>query len=429
MTWSLVAALGDEHGEDLLHLLTCAECREAAAAVLRSGDGLAAALVPDYDPVFRRLEAGNVYLIEEARRRYGEAGRMVAELRTLPPKQRRKVAGQARFARQDVLEFLLLESEVAQEDDPADAVSLGRLAESLVRRLQWPDAIQEAAARARAQMLTAGAYRLAGDLRMADTLLRLTLPSLADASVRGAYCRTLALLRWDQGHTEEAIALFQRGAEVLGEDGLHEEAALCVVPLGLLYLEQGATGRALELLIPMKLLDPSARRGLAARAALALAQALAELNMPADAHVALQGAYRLYNQVRNETGQVRLYWLESRVLARLGDGEQALALLEQVLAKLLAGDLVAEAAVAAVELAGLLASLGRTEEIPGRLAGPRARCDRNRYLYRASNTLARLVAAAEAGDESLPQRAQRYTHALRQALRLGNHRVEPPPAA
>ena len=80
MTWSLVAALGDEHGEDLLHLLTCAECRAAAAAVLRAGDGLASALVPDYDPLLaipriRRnlnLEVGTI--IPRGARRGGGAG-------------------------------------------------------------------------------------------------------------------------------------------------------------------------------------------------------------------------------------------------------------------------------------------------------------------------------------------------------------------
>jgi tetratricopeptide (TPR) repeat protein len=429
MTWQLVAALGDEHGEDLLHLLTCPECRDAAAAVLRAGGGLAGALVPNYDPVFRRLEAGNVFLLEEARRRRGEAGRLVAELRTLPPKQRRKIAEQERFEREDVQELLLLESEAVLEDDPQEAVSLGRLADSLARRLAWDDSTQGAVARARAQVLTAGAYRLAGDFSRADTLLRLAIPYLMDASVRGAYCRTLALLRWEEGNIEEAIALFQRGTEILGEEELAEEAALCVVPLGLLYLEQGATGRALELLLPMKLLDPSARRGLAVRAALGLALALAELQMPADARVALQGAYRLYDQIRQPLDQVRLYWIESRVLARLGEPEQALILVEQVLAKLLAEKLVPEAALAAVEMMGLLASLGRTGEIPDRLAVPRDLCARDWGLRRATSTLNRLAAAAAAGDQALPQRAQRYTYALRQTLRLGYHRVEPPPAA
>jgi tetratricopeptide (TPR) repeat protein len=429
MTWQLVAALGEEHGDDLLHLLTCPECRESAAAVLRAGDGLAGALVQDYEPVFRRLEAGNVFLLEEARRRRGEAGRLVAELRTVPPKQRKKVAEQERFERQDVQELLLLESEAVLEDDPQEAVSLGRLADSLAQRLRWEDSTQGAVARARAQVLTAGAYRLAGDFSRADTLLRLAIPYLMDASVRGAYCRTLALLRWEEGNVEEAIALLQRGAEILSEEELTAEAALCVVPLGLLFLEQGATGRALELLLPMKMLDPSARRGLTARAALGLAQALAELQMPADARIALQGAYRLYDQIRQPLDQVRLYWSESRVLARLGETGQALALVEQVLAKLLAEKRVPEAALAAVEMAGLLAALDRTGEIPDRLAMLRELCARDWRLKRAASTLNRLAASAEAGDPALPQRAQRYTQALRQTLRLSYHRIEPPPAA
>ncbi|HYG65701.1 MAG TPA: hypothetical protein VEL74_24165, partial [Thermoanaerobaculia bacterium] len=412
-------------GAELLHLLTCPECREAAAAVLRAGDGVPGVPVPDYDPMFRRLEANLVHL-EEERRRYGEAARLATELCSLPPKERERAVKSLRFARADVLNALLREGEARQEAAPAEAVVLGRLAIGLAGRLSWPDAGQKAAARARALILTAGFCRLAGQESLAAVLLRRAVPWLVEPRVRGDYCRTLALLRWQQGRTEEAIALFQRGARVLDEAGLPEEAARCKVPLGLLYTEQGAVRRALEMFLSMELLDPHARPGLAARACLALALGLVDIDMAADARAALRGAHRIYGQIRADLEQVRVYWLEGRVLASLGETEQALALMEQIFAKLFAEGLVAEAAVAGVELAGLLASLGRAGEIVERLGEVRRACAADLSLQRAVETLAW---AASAAGSSLAERASCSAFALRVALRLAGNRVEPPPAA
>ncbi|HYG62378.1 MAG TPA: hypothetical protein VEL74_07340, partial [Thermoanaerobaculia bacterium] len=206
LTWRLATALRHDDGAELLHLLTCPECRDAATAVLRAGDGIPGVPVPDYDPMFRRLEANLVHL-EEERRRHGEAARLVAELCSLPPKEREKAIKSLRFERADVLHALLREGEARQEAAPAEAVALGRLAVGLARRLSWPEAGQKAAARARALILTAGFCRLAGQESLAADLLRRAIPWLAEPRVRGDYCRTLALLRWQQGRTEEAIAL------------------------------------------------------------------------------------------------------------------------------------------------------------------------------------------------------------------------------
>jgi tetratricopeptide (TPR) repeat protein len=428
LTWRLATALNHDDGAELLHLLTCPECREAAAAVLRAGDGVPGVPLPDYDPMFRRLEANLVHL-EEQRRRHGQAARLVAELLPLPHKEREKAVKSLRFERADVLNALLLEGEAWQDVNAAEAVSLGRLAVSLAGRLSWPEAGQKAAAKARALILTAGFCRLAGQESLATTLLSRAISFLDEPRVRGDYCRTLALLRWQQGRTEESIALFQRGARVLDEAGLPEEAARCRVPLGLLYMEQGEVRRALEMFLCLELLDPEAHPGLAARACLALALGLVDIGMAGDARMALQGAYRIYGRIRTDLEQVRVYWLESRVLARLGETEQALVLADQVMAKLLAEGLPAEAAVAGVELAGLLASLGRAGEVAERLAEVRRACASDLHLSRATETLAWAAEAAGWKVSPLAELASRSAFAMRVALRLAGNRVEPPPAA
>jgi hypothetical protein len=186
----------------------------------------------------------------------------------------------------------------------------------------------------------------------------------------------------------------------------------------------------MEMFLGLELLNPEERPGLAARACLALALGLAEISMAGDARLAVQGAYRIYGRIRTESEQVRVYWLESRVLARLGETEQALALVEQVMAKLLAEGLAAEAAVAGVEMAGLLASLGRSGEVADRLLAVRQACAADYLrLLRGGEALAWAVTAAGWKDSPLPEQASRAAFAARSALRLAGNRVEPPPAA
>jgi hypothetical protein len=106
-------------------------------------------------------------------------------------------------------------------------------------------------------------------------------------------------------------------------------------------------------------------------------------------------------------------------------------LLESVLARLLAEGLVAEAAVASVEAAGLLASLGRAGEIPDRVAVTRGLCACHPALVLADRALSDLASpeSRAKGKPALRRQADRYARGLRQALRLRGFRVEPPPAA
>ena len=64
------------------------------------------------------------------------------------------------------------------------------------------------------------------------------------APERGFFGRALALLRWDQGRSEEAIALLQQAGKRFAEAEDAQEQALCSALLGLLYVEEMRTALA-----------------------------------------------------------------------------------------------------------------------------------------------------------------------------------------
>jgi hypothetical protein len=127
----------------------------------------------------------------------------------------------------------------------------------------------------------------------------------------------------------------------------------------------------------------------------------------------------------------RAYWLEGRLAARLGQFEEAVELVEPAMERLLSLGHMAEAAVAAAELSGLLAALGRADDIPSKIAAAKEACRRERELQAAFQVLDDLGSKDSmiGGFFGLRTRAFRFTLALRQALRLQGLRVEPPPAA
>src|SRR6185295_7359662 len=109
------------------------------------------------------------------------------------------------------------------------------------------------------------------------------------------------------------------------------EVGCCLTLLGLVLQEEGDQGEALSLL----------RRGwaemdrdgwplLALRAGLVLASCLAQAEQTERARQMLREAWRLFGEVSDPREMIRVYWLEGRALARLGDREEAIQVLESV---------------------------------------------------------------------------------------------------
>jgi tetratricopeptide (TPR) repeat protein len=425
----LLPEIAAEHGNEILHLLICPDCRAVAVAHLVASQAPPPpdANVYDYSAVFRRLESRRPRLIQESRRRQNEVEDLLIELSRLPERERRHAVADSRFQRPDLLDRLLDDCRLQGAVDAAEAATTARLAVALALRLGWDSSAKVAYA----SCLEADAQRRLGQRLRARLALERAARFLGSFAERGIYCRSLALLRWEQGRPEEAAALLGRSARLLGDEGLGTEEAVSLAYLGLLHSEEGEPAMALEALIAACPGLPARNRSaLRVHAGLALARTLASFELWPQARLARESAWGSYGEVHDELEIVRIYVLEARLLVCLGEPEEALALHEPVLGKLLARGEIAEAAVAAVEVATLLLRLGRAAEIADRIAAVRHACLTLPGLEGAVRVLSALSAPDKgAALEALEARARRVVRELRQNLRNAGFPVEPPPAA
>jgi hypothetical protein len=83
--------------------------------------------------------------------------------------------------------------------------------------------------------------------------------------------------------------------------------------------------------------------------------------------VALEETLRHYRGVRDEREQIRVYWLEGKILGRIGGQEDAEHVLAAVRGKLIAERSLPEAVLCSLDLAALLVNAGRGAEAPALL--------------------------------------------------------------
>ena len=349
---------------DLLHLLTCSTCRSwMIGRLLEQGAKDEEAVVEEYGALWEKLNEKLPEHIEEGRARRRTAERLLDDLMQAPPGLRPGMMRKACFRDLDFLDLLLETSHVRQIQDPEGAAELARLACRLASVLG--EAEPEAAeAVPRALCLGANARRLLFDFKGADALLGKAAAFLTSISERGFYCRTAGLVRWEQGRTDEAAALFQHAARLYAPGGPAGEEGACLALLGLLHHEQGSLGLALPLLLRAWMaMDRDLRPLLALRVALTLAAGLADAGQTERARTMLKEAWRLSSAVEDSHEMVRIYWLEGRALARLGDRTEALQILDSVRRKLILEPSPAEASLVSLDLALALAEAGKPQEI------------------------------------------------------------------
>lgn len=77
----------------------------------------------------------------------------------------------------------------------------------------------------------------------------------------------------------------------------------------------------------------------------------------------LREAWRFFGQLTDPQDVVRVYWWEGRALARLGEREEALHVLESVRRRLIDEPSPAEAALATLDLALALAESDRAADV------------------------------------------------------------------
>ena len=182
--------------DQLLHLLTCQECRQWLIERLLDDEGEEQTQEDLYAVAFRPIE--DATLLEAAGKRRRNAEGLLGELLSFPPQARGNLVTKGRFRSLDLLDLLVDLSHSSQPAEPAQAQGLAEMAYRLAAVLGDEDH-EAAALLPHALCLGANARRLLHDLGGAEAQLAKAAPFLACAGERAFYCRTAALVRWEEG--------------------------------------------------------------------------------------------------------------------------------------------------------------------------------------------------------------------------------------
>jgi hypothetical protein len=348
---------------ELLHLLTCSGCRRIAIAKLLAARTAGDRETVNYDQVFQKLTLtgeGGEKVMRRIKDRRQEAERLAKSLLSQPRRSRLRMLKNPAYQSADLLEFLLEESHSLQLIDPPQAMDLAILAYRLALRLNYEES---EAALARAVCLEVNARRLLGSDHRQEAALSRAARHLRDVSERAFFCRTAALVRWEQARTDEASALLQQAALLYKLDENDYELSACSALLGLLYQEQGLLSDALPLLYEgWARMNNDLRPLLTQRVGLALVVCLAEADQEERAQAVLEATWKLYSSSTSPDHMLRVYWQEGLALASLRRYDEAEHLLHSVLHKMVEQNL-AEAALVGLNLCGILVETNRAVEI------------------------------------------------------------------
>jgi Flp pilus assembly protein TadD len=245
---------------------------------------------------------------------------------------------------------------------------------------------------------------------------------------RAFYCRTLGLLRWEQGRADEAMAMLQHAACLYASEGPEHEVGSCLTLLGLVLQEEGDPAEALTLLgRGWAEMDRDVRPLLALRGGLVLAFCLAQAEQTERARHVLRESWRLFAEVPDPREVIRIYWLEGKALARLGDREEAIHMMESVRRQLLVEPSPAEASLVSLDLALSLAEAGRAEEIEALAVDLPSTFPDTPAMLPAAEIVRAL--ACPVSSEHRRREAARATAGLRRVFRLHGPHLKPLPFA
>lgn len=342
--------------EILRHLMACPRCRRRVVQVLEIP------AEPEEKPEHQSVLAILFVESELEQRAAGlrraarpEDETLLAELLRIPPVERLAALEDSagRFLSPGLAEILISGADREMSADRlSEARHLAFLASSILENL--PATTRHRRLLSIAYCAVADIQRRCGVFDGAEDLLATAARHSADDYLldrsRARLCRSLALLRQDQGRIDEALALLERSRWISNELGADEEQAQAALALGWLLLEQFEPQAALEpLWEAYNLLDEARSRDLlSALHALLLAnaeggnsEALPELL------TVLRGASRFLPESEKDVGIARI---EAQIAAAQGDHLRALSGFVDVFRRLSEKRLPVDAAAAALVL-------------------------------------------------------------------------------
>lgn len=321
----------------LLHVLNCRSCRAVARRRLleeednrrprhRRADGTE----PRYDRAFAQLPV--LLAVERATQ---DTPGQLSELLALTSAERWRRAEAGKIPASAALAEALMAKAEHGADDPGELVDHSSLALRLALQLGDPsDSHPAASFHSRYWIIQARVDRLLGSPDHALEILALAAGSLPDSIAspeRSDYCREAALCFEQLGRYDEALALYDRAAELLRPFEQSLEIAHLLLRAGRLAAAEGDPHLALRRLL-------EAERRFAGEADpftvaalwLGLAAAYDGLAEPLRAHWALERARRKITAVEVPGLRLALLAELGRALAAVGRFDEALARLAEV---------------------------------------------------------------------------------------------------
>jgi tetratricopeptide (TPR) repeat protein len=226
----ILPAAASKEAKLLAHVFECEACTDAAITILKLGDGKSRKRTsPAYASTFVAVEArmGEVFssLFEQRER----AKALAEELSRLPDDlaRRARVRNLARFAPWAVALSLLEVASQLVRDEPERAAGFIRLAVTAAKEIlteEYPEALM-AGFLVQAHALRGEILRRAGrktEAKKAFSRAQASLSAATDVPSRSLYCQLLSRLRRMEGDVEEAEALLDRAAHLLGDEKLED---------------------------------------------------------------------------------------------------------------------------------------------------------------------------------------------------------------
>jgi tetratricopeptide (TPR) repeat protein len=355
------------------HLLSgCSECRVPLARLLPTPpemESLAAIRDDIYDSVFRRASERALTALRGSPGSQLQA--LLAELDLQSPKmQERRIQSHPRFWNAELCDALIQRSHEARFTNPEVMRQKAHLAvlvaESLTEDLLERGEVAEH--RARAWAALGNSLRVSGDLNGAEGALLTAQSHLKNGNRQRPFyahlLSQLASLRMDQRRFEDSLALIHQAVQIWRDLGNDRELARGLIKQAIMTGESGKPRAAVHILMEAgRLVDSQAEPKLA----LILMHSIIRFYVDGgQSEVALRlhlEARPLYAQESDPLIRIKEQWLEGQILS----AERHLEPAEKQLSQARQGYLTLgnryEAAIVSLDLAAVLAKLGRFGEM------------------------------------------------------------------